>query len=139
MPGFFGMPTRGGKLTILNCILWAIVAVGLFTNLKPLMFSAYLLCWPVAWLFILPALNGGSDDSLVVASVMIGLNSLLWGYGISGLLSLLEKRRDAKRSLRGFEVISPKSLASQTDAKANPWSGGEWTDRLMPNETPKRR
>jgi len=132
MRGFFGMPTRGGKLTIVNCLLWAIVALGAVdqqTLIQPkLMLPAFVACWPVAWMFFPGTLNGNphgaSVESLVVASVMIGVNSLLWGYGISWLLSLIswplslkKKRRDATR---GFEVISPtpaESQISQTDVQ----------------------
>jgi len=84
--------TRGGKLTILNCLLWAIVAVGVATDAPPLLLPALVVCWPIAWLFIMPVFGrvtpAGSTE--VMACIMIGINSFLWGYGISWVVSRLE-------------------------------------------------
>jgi len=105
MPGFFGMPTRGGKLTIVNCLLWVIVLVGALTDQQLLILPGFVICWPIAWLFIAAfsdVFNGA--ELVVIACVMIGVNSILWGYGISWLLSCIEKR---KHGGRGFEVIIP--------------------------------
>jgi hypothetical protein len=93
MTGFLGRPTRGGRLTIANCLLWAIIMVALATKQTALVVVLVVTCWwPIAWLFIMPNLGGRRDDpsaasGLIIASVAIGVNSLLWGYGISWVLS----------------------------------------------------
>ncbi len=105
---FFGLPTRGGKLTILNCLLWASVLLGLAIDRQILMSPALIACWPLAWLFILPVLGDRSPSAgagLVVACVAVGVNSLLWGYGISWLISLTTRQKELRRQTRGFEVI----------------------------------
>jgi hypothetical protein len=106
MRKFLSMPTRGGKLTILNCLLWAIVALGVAVDRPALTLPGLIACWPIAWWFILPGLLGGYGyQDMVVECVVIGMNSLLWGYGISWVLSLFEKRRVAREGVRGFEVV----------------------------------
>jgi hypothetical protein len=111
MRGFFGMPNRGGKLTIANCLIWVIVVIGIVTNSSPLQLPEIAVCWPVAWLFILLTSPDGrrwSTDGAVFVCVGIGLNSFLWGYGISWFLSLPQKwRRGQNIERRGFEVITP--------------------------------
>ena len=96
--------TRGGKLTILNCLMWAAVAVGLATDTPQLLWPAFVACWPIAWLFIMPVFGRvtpvGSTE--VMACVMIGINSLLWGYGISGLVGLASRQ---KLHPPGFDVV----------------------------------
>lgn len=113
MRGFFGMPTLGGKLTILNCLLWAIVLLGCVTESSLLMFPAFVACWPLAWLFILPALGSTRrGDDWTIAFVMIGVNSLLWGYGIAWLVSLFTRRKPS----RGFDVIIHSNLVEPSPA-----------------------
>lgn len=85
--------TRGGKLTILNCLLWLGVAVGVETGTRLLLWPALVVCWPIAWLFILPVFGraapvGGTE---FIAFVMIGVNSFLWGYGASWMVSVLQR------------------------------------------------
>jgi len=110
MHGFFGMPTRGGKLTIVNCLIWVIVMIGIVTNSSPLQLPEIVVCWPVAWLFLLLTSPDGrpwSIDVAVANCVIIGVNSFLWGYGISWFLSLPQKWRSGRRvERRGFEVIT---------------------------------
>jgi hypothetical protein len=79
--------TRGGKLTIVNCLLWAIMCLGLVAGYPLLMLPALLTCWPVAWLSLVLIFGGATHQGLVIASVIIGANSILWGYGLSWLLS----------------------------------------------------
>jgi len=118
MPGFFGMPTRGGKLTIVNCLLWVIVLVGALTGQQLLILPGYVICWPVAWLFLSAFDDEFNGAGLVaIACVMIGVNSILWGYGISWLLSRIENKREYRR--RGFEVIMP-TPAESFDADRKP-------------------
>ena len=38
------MPTRGGKLMIVNCLLWGVVAAGAVTNQPLLAYPALLAC-----------------------------------------------------------------------------------------------
>jgi hypothetical protein len=108
MHAFLGRPTRGGMLTIVNCLLWAVVVLGLAARVPVLSLPALVACWPVAWLFILPTLGNRDGDTLVVACVMIGVNAPLWGYGLSWALSLTVDRwrpREAETAQRGFEVV----------------------------------
>jgi hypothetical protein len=96
MGTFLGRPTRGGKLTIVNCLLWATVALGAATDSPSplLLFPALVACWPVAWLLMLPTGHlYESAGTLVVACMVVRMNSLLWGYGISWLLSMVTRRR----------------------------------------------
>ena len=85
--------TRGGKLTILNGLLWVVVALGIATEMPVLIIPAVVVCWPIAWLFILPVFGRvtPAGEREVMACVWIGINSFLWGYGISWLVSLLQK------------------------------------------------
>jgi hypothetical protein len=79
--------TRGGKLTIVNCLLWVIMCLGLAAGYPLLMLPALLTCWPLAWLSLVLMFGGATHQGLVIASVVIGVNSVLWGYGLSWLLS----------------------------------------------------
>jgi hypothetical protein len=79
--------TRGGKLTIVNGLLWAIMCLGLVAGYPLLMVPALLTCWPAAWLSLVLIFSGVTHQGLVIASVIIGVNSILWGYGLSWLLS----------------------------------------------------
>jgi hypothetical protein len=106
MHRFFGWPNRGGRLTILNCLLWLVVAIGVWTNLTPLLMLAIFAWWPVAWLFVLPTMGGMSKSNIVVACVAIGVNSFMWGYGIWGIETLFAMRRQRKKIVpRGFDCI----------------------------------
>lgn len=90
---FFGLPTRGGILSMANCALWLLVTWNMMTEPSPLIgVLALFLSLPAALPFILPTLGDRSDTAaagLVMACLMIGVNSFGWGYGISGLLSLM--------------------------------------------------
>jgi hypothetical protein len=115
MHRFFGKPTRGGQLTILNCMLWAIVAIGVATQQPVLMLPAILAWWPLAWLFV-PTISGrDSAEGMVAISLVIGMNSLLWGYGLSGLISAItamRRRSGPEGAKRGFDVIAPHPVES---------------------------
>jgi hypothetical protein len=105
---FLGRPSRGGMLTIVNCLLWAVVLIGILIKENLLLLPALVACWPLAWVFILPTLDGSSSTELVAACIMIGVNSFLWGYGISWLASLvgrITQRSGPQRAPRGFDVI----------------------------------
>ena len=114
---FLGWPTRGGTLTILNCLLWASFALGEAASLPLLKLPALVAWWPVAWLFLLT--RPETEEDLVLACIMVGVNSLLWGYGISWLRSAvtaIRRRAGPESARRGFEVITPTS----TSAHRNP-------------------
>jgi hypothetical protein len=103
------MPTRGGKLTILNCALWAIAMVG-GRAVHPLFaLPALIACWPMAFFwFVFLGLTGAdhSPQVVVLTGFVIGINSLLWGYGLSWVISRVQSRRQQPR---GFEVITPEA------------------------------
>jgi hypothetical protein len=102
MANFLKLPTRGGKLTILNCLLWTIVAIGVAAGIPLLTLPALVACWPLACGVFLPSIGHPSKSSVVFSCIVIGANSLLWGYGISWIWSLIARRR---RPQRGFEVL----------------------------------
>lgn len=123
MGQFLQSPTRGGKLTILNCLLWVVVAVGVVTKRPELTFPAFIACWPIAWLCLMPALGSRSSDAVVAACTMIGVNSFLWGYGISWVLSLIaafRRRTGPESPMRGFEVIAPTATEPLHDSTDHP-------------------
>ena len=108
MSGFFGRPTRGGKLTILNCLLWAIVVLGIMNDLPLLTLPEIVAGLPLE--FIFPLLDG--KDCPFLTSLVIGVNSILWGYGISWLMTLATRRvRGAEDARRGFEVLPAAPIA----------------------------
>ena len=101
--GVFRMPTRGGKLTVVNCLLWGVVALGAAADWPLLAYAGLIACWPVAWLFFLPSLDPGE---VVVRCIAIGVNAFLWGYGISWVVSRWTAWRTGREAgRRGFEVV----------------------------------
>jgi hypothetical protein len=74
-------------------VLWLAVAFGIATDTPLLVWPALVVCWPIAWLFILPVFGrvNPADETEVIACAMIGVNSFLWGYGISWQVSLLQR------------------------------------------------
>lgn len=111
---FFGRPTRGGVLTILNAVLWLLVAYGAMNGVAPLVPLFFILSPPLAWCFVLPVLGNrspGAGQALVMACVMIGANSFLWGYGLSWVWSAAFGRRKGVRR-RGFDVVVNQPLAT---------------------------
>ena len=88
-PAFLGKPTRGGKLTMANCLLWALVLFGYpaFLPAPVAWVIALVVSLPAALPCILPALGSSRVEDLLVPLVMIGVNSFVWGYGISWIVS----------------------------------------------------
>lgn len=91
MSGFLGRPQLGGWLTILNGSFWVLFAVlgrfDLLDNtprwiLVPLIIVFSL---PLAFPCMMPSMGHGSPrpEAVVVVSVVLGLNSFVWGYGIA--------------------------------------------------------
>ncbi len=111
-------------LTIVNCMVWVVVVIGLRTDLLELVLPEFIVCWPLAF-FFLPLLWDSEPSAAVLCSVIIGLNSLLWGYGISGLLSLFEKWKAGPVDLRrGFDVIlTPHADTPVDDGRDNDGNG----------------
>src|SRR5688500_3296374 len=116
MVDLFGMPTRGGRLTILNCLPWGVAAIGVVTDVEPLTYAAAVACWPVAFWSLLPTLNRTREEVLL-ACEMAGVNAFVWGYGLSWILTLMKGRSGSESERRGFEVITDRPADSpQTPA-----------------------
>ena len=110
---FLGVPTRGGWLTITNCAFWAAEFIWpqtIFSNafnflppffsLTPLIVFGTPLVLPYLWPD--PGINPTLQD-LITFSLLIGLNSIIWGYGLSFIVGkLLGERRE--QTTRGFPV-----------------------------------
>lgn len=116
MGDLFAMPTRGGKLTIVNCLLWGVAAVGIVTDVEPLAYAAVVACWPVAFWFFLPTLNRTREE-ILLACVMAGVNAFVWGYGLSWILSLMKRRSGPEREPLGFEVITDRPAGTRHDPR----------------------
>lgn len=108
---FFGAPNLGGWLTIGNCSFWACTFLGIrlgetyLKNYSPnaasqLIFAVLMLVFsvPLALPFLLPQLDYTPTLShIVLGSVVIGLNALIWGYGLAWIvrrIGRLLSRRD---------------------------------------------
>ena len=91
---FLGRPTLGGWLTIANCLAWA--AFILVTRPGPhelngvimavVVVVFFIIAAPLAILFWLPTFGHPSFDDIMAQSVMAGLNSILWGYGLAWVI-----------------------------------------------------
>ncbi|MGA2496797.1 MAG: hypothetical protein ABSH20_03605 [Tepidisphaeraceae bacterium] len=84
--GFLGLPTRGGKLTIVNCAFWAVWAadnafrLGIYDHigevlLLPLVIAMTL---PIGWPALLPGLDSWGYPPATV--LYLGLNAPALGY-----------------------------------------------------------
>ena len=99
MRGFFGLPTRGGWLTIANCGYWAALMLPQAGLLRLLPQEVWLFLYRTCSLpllmpvfRVLNELDRLSPELPPVAmaatmGMLYGLNSLAFGYGISALLS----------------------------------------------------
>jgi hypothetical protein len=96
--------TRGGKLTLLNCLAWACFFVlGAIAGPLPTPLIGVVLLVlspPFAWAFLLSP-GGRSLNDVIALSVAVGLNSILWGYGLSWLLSSTLDRMAAEKHRAG--------------------------------------
>lgn len=90
MSRFLGRPTRGGKLVILNCALWALFMLGsrMPTAIPDELLApvAITISLPIALPWVLPILGRPTLSDVVIKSVIIGANSVAWGYGLSWLV-----------------------------------------------------
>jgi hypothetical protein len=131
---FFGRPTRGGKLTILNCILWAIVfsagSVGIAFPEPIAVLAALLLSPPLATPFLLPG-GGRSFSDAIASSVAVGVNSVLWGYGISWLFAATFDRAAAKKRAEDLR----RCLSCGYDLRATPKRCPECGTEVAPTQT----
>jgi hypothetical protein len=90
--GFFGRPTRGGWLALLNCAAWACLVLygeergGSLPGGAAMVAAVVFLCLPVA-LPLNAFLPSHGPQGVVLWSIVLGLNSLAWGYGLSWLAS----------------------------------------------------
>ncbi len=103
--GFFGRPTLGGMLAILNCVLWAIllsvpepiparwhgVYVGVFIALG-LPLRVFCLLLP----------HGLGPFDVIIPCVIMGLNSFAWGYGIAWIWGKIAESTRNRRRQRGL-------------------------------------
>ena len=102
MTRFLGMPTRGGWLTLVNCGFWVLVAL-YQSSFGPWLFLPYVL-------FALPlALPVGTLLSMVLPRreetiawcILVGLNSVAWGYAVSWILSAPARVRGRRARQQG--------------------------------------
>jgi hypothetical protein len=92
---FFGRPTLGGWLSMLNGLLVVVIVAGLrfaprvlddqeLYFILPLVALTAPLSGGIWW----PRIGGGPTNlEVIVDCVLIGLNSLLWGYGVAAIIS----------------------------------------------------
>jgi len=98
--GFFSWPDRGGRLAIVNMLLWVVV---MQLQPGPIFGLALLLSPPVAIWFILP-MHSLDAGGIVILCCIIGVNSFPWGYGFSWLILITVERRarlEAQRRAAG--------------------------------------
>jgi hypothetical protein len=96
---------------MLNAFLWLVMAFGVKHGVQVTLLLFFAVSPPIAWLFVLPTLGNRSPSAgatLVVACIMIGVNSFLWGYGLSWLWSKVAgTRSSAPRELIHQELQPP--------------------------------
>ncbi|WP_010584420.1 hypothetical protein [Schlesneria paludicola] len=91
-------PNLGGWLTILNCAAWPVLISNLQTAESPV-FEIVIACLflvglPFAWILLLPSAEGGPTyNGVVMVSIVVGMNSFAWGYGLATIARLLFKQR----------------------------------------------
>lgn len=114
MSRFLCMPTRGGRLAILNCALWLVFVCIVRFVPEPFSVAAGILPWVlsppgIGCLVVLPLLGGPvSDEEAVRAGVATALNAFAWGYGISWIVSRRRQRQHralARLMSRGSMVL----------------------------------
>ena len=101
---FFGVPSRSGWLTILNCAFFAAAFSGMLGDADPkhftgglVLIAAILLSMPLAIFVLLPQLDySPALSDIIVKAVVVGFNAVVWGYGLSFLIrKLVGERRSA--------------------------------------------
>jgi len=107
MRRFLGLPTRGGWFSLGNCAFWAAVGCAVWYDsgesipMPLLMIFSLPFALPLGSYIAVRAVPGLSEETrCVVLSVLVGLNSLAWGYGVSGLWTLIAAAGDRRGRLR---------------------------------------
>ncbi len=92
---FFGMPSLGGKLTLVNANLWIVLLLlirgGAFTQETPAYVSILIsilmliLAFPFGIFVLLPSLGYRvvGIGEIVGSAALFGVNAFVWGYGLA--------------------------------------------------------
>ncbi len=92
---FFGCPSRGGILSMVNMLLWLsfyalLQGVPMTRTLEKLWGLAFLvLSLPLLLPFHLSQgfrCGGPSESEIIVSTIVLGINAFAWGYGIAWLI-----------------------------------------------------
>lgn len=89
-------PPLGGKLAILNGLLWVGVVVSSLHKAVPSEIGnaiAMVLSLPIALPFILPTGHQCSEADVIGLCILIGINTLARGYGLAWLWETVCRRR----------------------------------------------
>lgn len=101
---FLGCPTLGGTLSMVNMLLWLsfyVLLRGVSTTqtLEKLLGLVFLvLSLPLLWPFHLSQgfrCGGPSKSEIIVTTIVLGINSFAWGYGIAWLIRLARRNPSA--------------------------------------------
>ncbi len=92
-------PNLGGRLAILNACGWALLALFQFNGGRQYpevyVVAASILGFPIVWPFLAPGAMIQSDFlaqfDIVAKCLLIGLNSFVWGYGISTMVRWIRR------------------------------------------------
>ena len=96
MKGLLRKPPLGGKLAILNGLLWVGVVASTLHGAVPSeigISAAMVLSLPIALPFILPTGGQCSEVDVIGLCIIIGINTLAWGYGLAWLWEAVCRRR----------------------------------------------
>jgi len=126
---FLGKPTLGGWLTIANCCAWAALMIG-SQRMNPSSavqdaFAAaqFALSVPLALCCLFGERTFYDIGAVVIFAVTVGINSIVWGYGIEAIVRWNTGQRDKRREVqRGFEVLP---VAEEIDQREHRGHGEE--------------
>ena len=103
---FLGMPTLGGWLAVFNCSFWGMLLL-YSEDATPIWLTSVIICsalvlsFPLAILFLMECVGvrdrSYSAADVVMGSVLVGANSLVWGYGVAWLCSVPARLREHRR------------------------------------------
>jgi hypothetical protein len=90
---FLQWPNLGGKLTILNALGWAtLFGLTAYPPIQPpvwaawpLIFLAIVLSFPILWVCFIPLASPRDPFGIVLICFLLGINSIVWGYGLAWL------------------------------------------------------
>lgn len=98
---FFGMPTLGGWLTIVNCGFFAALfslsqfLPSVMDKLGPAFIVLPLIVFslPLAIFVLLPGLDYSPTlFDIFAEAIVVGVNALIWGYGLSFFIHWARRR-----------------------------------------------